>query len=316
MEYSVFRQCILEELKKLVNEDDEVKLYCATKNNGIELWSVIIRNKNSSISPTIYLESYYEEYVSSVCDIGTIARDIYEFYNKHKTDISFDVKAFCEYDNVRKMIFCKLVNTKKNEELLKKIPHKDFLDLSVVFYILVNDDETGTQTVLIHNNHLEMWDIDVEELYCIASKNTIRNSNVELKTMTSMIDEIMGNISMEGDDNQESFEKYIKSISEAEGQSDFPMYVLTNKRRIFGATCMLYKNLLKCFANNMKADVCILPSSIHEVILIPLKCKEAVKEYHQMVIDVNEHEVAPEEVLSNNIYVYVREKDEIEVASM
>lgn len=311
MEFSVFRECVLEKLREIIKSDDEVKLFCATKNNGIEQWSVIIKEPGLNISPTIYLETYYEEYVSSICDITTIAREIYDFYLSHKMDVPFDAESFFDYKKVKERIYCKLINTKKNEELLKKVPHKEFLDLSIVFYFMMCEQEEGTQTVLIYNNHLKIWNIDLEQLYIQATKNTINGQNVELKTMSGIIFELTGNIAADKKDDIDSMEEYLKEITQNEQNSDFPMYVLTNKSKVYGATCMLYKNLLKSFADSMMSDIYILPSSIHEVILIPLRTKDSIAEYRNMVKEVNETELDPQEILSDNVYIYNRETDEI-----
>ncbi len=90
-----------------------------------------------------------------------------------------------------------------------------------------------------------------------------------------------------------------------------PMYVLTNSTGINGAACMMYENVLKEFAEMMQSDLIILPSSLHEVLLM---LDDGVSEYEnltEMVSHINTTEVPGEDVLSNSIYRYSRQDENV-----
>jgi len=89
------------------------------------------------------------------------------------------------------------------------------------------------------------------------------------------------------------------------------MYVLTNQQRFLGACCILYDDVLKEIAERLDSDLYILPSSIHEVILMPVTVTESVPALSQMVCDINQSEVSAEEILSDHIYYYHRSTDSI-----
>jgi len=91
----------------------------------------------------------------------------------------------------------------------------------------------------------------------------------------------------------------------------YPMYILTNQKGINGASCMIYKDVIKEFAQLIKSDIYILPSSIHEIILIPLEGSEDKERFKRMVIDINSSQVPADEVLSDSVYMYSLEKDAI-----
>ncbi|NLL93964.1 MAG: hypothetical protein GX225_07515 [Clostridiales bacterium] len=312
MEYDVFRECVIGKLREIVAENEEVKLIANTKNNDIKLWAVVIKEQEKNILPTIYLERYYEEYNTSICDIGVIAQEIYSFYKNHKNDVEFDFEEFLDFNFIRDKIFCKIINTSKNLKLLEDVPHVDTMDLSIIFYCMVKEDKCGDQTFTIHNAHLDRWDMDVQSLYKISLENTKRNHGHELKSMSSMVTEILSNNRFENADKNEEISAADKDfIDEGEDDEKFPMYVLTNKKRLFGATCILYKDVLEEFANKMDADIFILPSSIHEIILIPVKNITDLDNYKKMVCEVNENEVDPEEILSENVYIFDRSKNSV-----
>ena len=73
---------------------------------------------------------------------------------------------------------------------------------------------------------------------------------------------------------------------------------------------MMYPNVLKDFANEQDVDLFIIPSSVHEVILVPKEGGSA-KRLNEILNDVNQNSVDPIEILSNRIYSYSRELDEV-----
>ena len=92
-----------------------------------------------------------------------------------------------------------------------------------------------------------------------------------------------------------------------------PMYVLSNRTRVQGASCILYPNILKDFAAAVKSDFYILPSSVHEVILLPVQGDEDEEGLKRMVCEVNETQVEREEVLSDSVYYYSREREKLSI---
>ena len=89
------------------------------------------------------------------------------------------------------------------------------------------------------------------------------------------------------------------------------MYVMTNTRGINGAACLLYKNALARFAQKLKQDLFLLPSSVHEVILVPKSDILKKEDLSEMVREINKTEVSPKEVHSDTVYVYDRLSDQL-----
>lgn len=77
---------------------------------------------------------------------------------------------------------------------------------------------------------------------------------------------------------------------------------------------MLYEGILKDFAAVLEYDLIILPSSVHEVLLVPYEEDLCMEELKEMVRHINRTEVAKEEVLSDNVYCYSRKTDKISIA--
>jgi hypothetical protein len=290
-------------------------LHKVLKNNDVEVDALTVISKNSNVSPTIYLNQYYNEYMKGY-DLDYIIREICNLYEEHSLKLNFNVDVFMDYEKICNRIAYKLINTKSNERLLNDIPSVPFMDLSIVFYCLLDDKQLGNATALIHNVHMDMWNISVRELYKRAKENTPRLLEYELKNMNDIIRELL--ICDLQDTIYEKDNRYDKNCDipkpeiVAEGlmkdindtKDAISMYVLTNKQRTNGAVCMIYDEVIQNFAKEIKKDLYILPSSIHEVILVPAVEGTNKEDLSNMVKEVNKNELEEIDILSDHVYYY------------
>ena len=155
------------------------------------------------------------------------------------------------------------------------------------FYTDFERVKKGLACRLIYNSHLEMWGITKEKLCEAARKNTPELFPPEFAGM----EEILG----------EAFRE-----REGEEEDRLPMYVLTNRERRFGAVNILYDGVLAEIAEKLQDDLYILPSSVHECIIVPRCVSSSQEELEEMVRSINCTQVLPEEVLSDHVYCYER----------
>lgn len=327
MDYEEFIGRVKNAMNDILGENVKVNVHKILKNNDIELDALTVVESNSNMSPTIYLNYYYDEYKAGK-DIDDIVNEIYGLYEEHSKKLHFDMDIFSDFEKIKSRIAFKLINTKTNSKLLKDIPNVSFLDLSIVFYCLLDNEYIGTATALIYNVHKDMWNVTTEELLEIAKENTPRLLEYELKNMNELIREILVDdlqkTIYERDDRydkncfnpgpEEVADGLLKNITGAKEQ--IVMYVLTNKQRTNGAICMLYDNVIKSFAEKMDSDMYILPSSVHEVILVPAREGINEKELTDMVKEVNREELDGIDILSDHAYYYCRETDEIIISNL
>jgi hypothetical protein len=294
MTYPEFKEAIIAYIRHALNKTVQVSIHPITKNNHIVLDGLTIMENNCNISPTIYLNYYYDELLAGK-QLSVIQEHILQTYHSSKPEENIDVRFYTDYENISDKILFKLIHAKKNEELLKEIPHILYLDLAIVFYCLISTTPTGSATILIHNQHLNFWNIQTNDLYQQALQNTPSHLKAEIKNMNDIMQELLTDAEL--DDCLE--------------EDSAPMYVLTNNQKLYGAGCILYSDVLSQFAMRLETDLYILPSSVHEVILLPAASNTSVEELNQMVCDVNETQVLSEEVLSDHIYFYSLSKKEI-----
>ena len=276
----------------------QVKLQEVIKNNGIILQGLVILDDRYSLSPTIYLNGFLDAYEKGV-PVSNIVDRILEIYNEEAPKENIDMSFFRDFDKVSQDICYKLVSRSRNKALLQRIPHVDFLDLSICFYYSCRNTPLGCGSVLIHNSHADMWNCSVEALMKLAKKNTPRIYPCEVHGMSELLAEFT--------------QTGTTSCAEDDAVDCIPMKVLTNDRKLHGASCMIYPKVLKNVAESVNDNLYILPSSIHEVILLPESEADDAGMLHDMIFEVNATQVEPEEILSDSLYFYNRDDDRIEI---
>ena len=287
-----------------------VMVHKVTKNNNLVLTGISIRSKEVNLAPTIYMDGYYNDYKNGRPMVEIIA-EVERAYNTYKAEQDFDVSSITDFNLVQDKICYKLVNRDKNKELLADAPYLPFCDLAVIFYVVVSEDSVGTGTVTIHNNLMEMWgNPDIKELYKIAKNNTQRRYKGRVSNMMEIMGEI---ISSDADNLDPDMVDAFFEMDSVYEDNMVPMYVATNSKKVNGAGVILYDGLLGTFAEKIGGDFYILPSSVHEVILVPANGDIDARYLIQMVKEVNTTEVSPDEVLSDSVYMYHADEDRVEM---
>lgn len=326
MKFEDFVEKMEKALEKHYGDGYLVRTAVIKKNNNLTLHGISVMpsgpdRKSTEISPTVYLEEYYRQYEEGIC-FSELVQNVIDLYERHRINVNFDMNFFLEYEKVRDRIVYKLINYEKNEELLKEIPHIRFLDMTVVFYYYMENEIFGTASILIYNTHMHSWKVDLDTVYADAKKNT----PLVLKSRMRDMEEIMLELLQKNiKDTYGSFKKMDGEepwMTEMADQmmnyilgdrSQMPMYVLTNENGQYGASCILYPKVLEDFSNKMGCSLYILPSSVHEVIIVMDKDIDDQDSLKEMVRDVNRTQLAPEEVLSDQVYYYNRCSRKIEI---
>ena len=295
MDYDNFLENVCKGVQDICAPGETVSIKRVLKNNSVELDGLYVTGGNSNIAPTVYLNSFYDDFCGgrSMEDIvDTVAR----VEKENRVECSLEVGDFLTFEKIKDRIIFKLVNTAENKKLLLEVPNRPFLDLSVIFLIFIDKSEGGMATTVIHDNHMNKWNITENELYELALSNMRRIFIPDLRGMEDLLREMLICDSVSSELEREI-------LDEIESRNVAPMYVLTNHNKVYGATGMLYEDLLGEFAKE-HGSFYILPSSIHELILVPDACGVNSDSLLDMVTEVNLTQVAKEEVLSDNIYYY------------
>lgn len=295
MKMETFAEMVCTEVGRALGREASVEVRKVRKNNGVIRYGLMVRKQGCNVSPTVYLDTFQKAYESGTA-LEPIVRSILDSFREPGSRECADMEFFRSFERVRDRICYRLIGRKGNEALLEEIPYIEFLDLAACFYYAY-DGELGDGTILIHNSHMETWGSNVMELFALSRRNTPRLLPWECSGLQEIVQEVIEAGDMGSDT------AVPEGIAEAVC-GDVPMMVLTNKKRIHGAACMLYPGVLEEMAHRIGKDFFILPSSIHEVILLPDTGKESSEALEKMIREVNSTQVAPEDVLSDTLYRY------------
>lgn len=318
MDINEFQEKVKKALMEYGGKDAEVRVSKVRKNNGFVLTGVSMFKKGSNVTPTIYIDDYLRKYEDGMT-FGAIMDEIIRMLENYAVDKDFDVSFFTVWDKAKERIVYRLISAEKNEQLLEEVPYIPFLDMAIVFYYLMGDSCMGNASILIYNRHMDSWGIDKELLYKTAEENCSRLLPAAIQGISELMREVViNNIKMKAQENENCndpgfIERMADELLEqmADAHSQVPMYVLSNEQRYYGAACLLYKDVLKKFAQEQGSDIYILPSSVHETILLPDRGIENPDELRRMVREVNDTQLSPEEVLSDSVYYYDRESGKV-----
>lgn len=272
----------------------ETSLHFADKANNMKRVGITFQRLGENTASTVYLEDFYQHYMSgkSFEDICMEIVDSYKHCMEKGLDTSF-LDGF-KLENVKDKITMRMVNYKDNRMFLREVPHKLVDDLAVYYVITMHTDRESIATMLVRNEHLDELGISCNELHEIAYKNTREIYPPELRSMREKMKELKEDI---------VFPKR-KSPSDE-------LYVLTNEFGQYGAVNILYPDIAEKAREIIGGDYYIIPSSVHECLLISKDCGHSAKNIGEMIRDINMAQVEREEWLSDHAYDMDFDKKEL-----
>lgn len=315
MELQQFEKEIIKALREYYGDEIKIESHTVYKNNGLQLVGICVLPEGQNIAPTVYINQYYARYQKGAA-FGSIVEEIISFLEKNKLTENLNVDFFLDYEQVKKRLVFRLINRQKNEKLLQEVPYQEWEDLAVVCHCLMMNDLIGTGSILIHKQHLKVWNISEETLFEDAKKNSIRMEPFRMYPMSEMIRMVMRKTIQENieeiceeypQDKEKLMERTLETMANDLEENQVPMYVLTNTGRYYGAACLVYPNLLEQIGNQIQEDFYIIPSSVHEVILISKNVEMEESYLNKVIQEVNDTQVEPDEWLSDHAYFYRRE---------
>lgn len=289
MNYSSFCDYLFASLMNQLDQSATITRETIRKNNNVSLDAFIIHLPGTGSAPVIYLQPLYKSYQTG-SSINKISHLIIARLKKEiplSQELLQNVQTF---DMARDKIVFRLVSKTANDALLKEIPWIPFLDLAIIFYLHLGIKEDKQISSVIHNHQAKSWNLSPKDLYELAKENTPRIYPAAVDCLEHLL--------FGWDDEEDCIKPCDTPIP--------PLYVLTNQIGINGASCILYDGIIKDFADRIGSDLVILPSSIHEVLLLPDSHTQKYGELRQMVRNVNAEELPKEDFLSDELYLYRR----------
>ena len=293
MKFIEFREVIIENVKRYLPkeyEDWEVIEQQIPKVNKCECAFFLIPKNLSSLSnitPVFYFSDLYSKYVSGR-KIDTILRDIAKIITNDNQPELFKEVDF-SYDSVKDKIILQVINKDINKELLKDAVSRDCLDLAIIYRIILEDEEVEGSAI-VNEQLLLQWDKTEDDIYKVAYENTKKLRPFKVKS-------IMAALGFEGEEKDDN------------------LFVATNNGKEYGATAMLYPEVLKEGLEVLGDSFYIIPSSIHEVLLLKVDERNTPKELAELIKATNDNVLDKDDILSYKLYFYDKESKEVSIAA-
>lgn len=303
-----FMEELLMRLQNRKNGEYEFQVMEITKRNDNHKSSLCVRQRGNSIGVNLYMDDLMQRYESRDYDMEALVEEILLQIKERLFDTNFtrvaieQIATIRDYDDMKSKVLFRIINMNSNREYLKNSVYVPFLDFAICFYLVVGTgDETGT--IHLSKEIFDAWGVTVEEVYQQAMKNTPILLPYQNKNIVDILSHMMDEDSFSQFMNPPEFDK-----------KNLCMWVLSNEKQMFGAGTILYDGLMAEISERMGAEeIVILPSSVHECILIPLSDDMDTYYLKSMVHEVNVTYVESEDCLSENVYLYSRATDEISI---
>lgn len=299
MDYEAFENNVVEILKEKLGKHCRVERGNDDSSDRIKGHPIFIGRQGINASLIFRMEEYYGNESLTDEDVNDAVEKVIAACAGNLPDRDINVSAYAEWGSIKSHIHAKLVNTERNRMCLSDIPHREFLDLSLVYYACTEEVFPDKHiTIPVWNEHMQHWGVDEETLFHTAMEN-MPEDDIVFEGLAELLQPFLG-----------------MKTEEAGFLEEPPMFVLADKSCLNGAVQIYRQDVMERIAAFFKDDFWILPSSIHEVILMPAgRYGEDAKGLAKLVKEINDTEVAPEEILSYHVYRYCRLSGEITIAA-
>lgn len=290
MDLQTLAQTVAEKLRKEMGEGYFISVATNLKNNNTEQIGITFAHEQKNVSPTIYINDLLEQIIRNERETGEVVREVLSRY-ENSIAATEEIKLLdIELPSCRNRVIYRLISRERNKKMLEDFPYIPFLDMAITFHIIVGVNQTYVQTIKIDKKLQEKWGVSVEQLLKMANDNTEKIFPLEIGDLNQIVKK---HIHAEEDDP-----------TDTEGPD---MIVITNTTGLFGASAVLYKEVMQNIADEIACDLYVIPSSVHEMILVPAEDEELYFILSGLVKKVNENLVSEDEILSDRVYIYLRE---------
>lgn len=294
MTKEIFMELLTQELEKYFpSEEYELQGDVFLKNNDTKRYGIVIRRVTGSIAPTVYIDHFYKDYISKKNTVDEIAFQIYMALRGFDAQEGQYLSFSADFEDCKSKVIYRLVSQEKNESYLSGLPHLPFLNLAIVFLLVYHLSDEGLESICITNELQKKWNVSIKDLYLLATENTQRLFPPIVDTMAHTIESLFG--------------EFAEDLLKTDEVSPH-IYIVSNQYRINGASTLLYEGLIQKLADEMQSNLYILPSSIHEILLIPDKNGKSLDRLSRMVKEINDNHVRADEILSDRAFYYNRDE--------
>lgn len=293
-------------IAKVINETQnkyEASVAEVVKMNDEKLYGVTLKTEGSDAAPTCYIDGAYEDYKDGCETLDSIADELIRQADGLQPFPAIPTKMQdFSFDAVQDKLSIRVAEIQRNKEFFEKTPYKkDYFGLGLGMMADINFN--SEYRTAVNEQLMEQFNNEGHskaEVLMTALRNA---SKINPPKFSDMMGAMFG-----GGNNLLDDEDY-------EWDNDGSMFVLTNESGIFGASALFYPGVIDRISEILGVGFYILPSSVHEVIILPDVGNHNADDLKQMVMQANRTVVEPKDVLSDNVWYYNYNFDEIQIVA-
>lgn len=292
MEILKYEDFVIELERKLDEKYPDVKRVKIENFKLNEKKQGIVICYSDEIAATIYPENLYGAYQGTE-SMDTVFQ-IIDWAIKNE-QIRVYKQMLYTWESIKSYVKPFVFNLGKNREYIERTQcvYQERLDLAYACYIeIIEEEKRDVAMINVSKGMLELWGISEQELFETAEQNAV----YEVKPMSVLIKELTKQ----------------PMRNELEHEAD-AMYVVSNANRRRGAAGIFDTELIQQQAEELGCDFYILPSSLHEIILMREDMAPEIETLREMVQEINSTQVLVEDYLSDSIYYYDRNTKEVTI---
>ncbi|MCD8130925.1 MAG: DUF5688 family protein [Lachnospiraceae bacterium] len=305
MNYREFRQEILHQMRERADDDMKISLVDKQKLNGQLWWGLLMEREGCACAPVIYLENVYEEFHRGE-SLERIAEKLWLIYEEEAKEVTGVLKGNVSdmesFETASGKLFVRIFHRENNRELLEQAPFVPVLDLAMTVYYLVEKADTGVRgTIMIQKEHVRNWGVAWEEVFERAAANSLEKEGIFWNTVEEVLER----------HQLLPFPEPLPGTGSGCG-----LCVLSGRTGVWGAVMAFLPGTCRKLYELLGEEFYLLPSSIHEVLFIPVSRVTSRELLKRTVCDVNSYEMQQDEILSDSLYFYRSDEDRLEIAEV
>ena len=283
--------------------DAVVELYQHEKLNESYL-GMTIRKDGQSVAPTLNMNKYYEQYHDF--ERGEMAFVLEEMADVIQTEpLQVNLGALMNYESAKDKLFIRVSDADRNSEYLEEIPHRQVENLAITYHLAVGISNSGISSAPINNQMLRAYGVTEEQLYQDALENSPKIFPAKVEPIEVMMEKLMREDMKREGLSEEEIDETLHAMGFGGAEpSQNPLTVVTNERETNGAAVLFYPGQMEKLGEFLKGDFYILPSSTHEVLIMPDNGELTCHDLKVMVVDINNAHVPDEDRLADEVYHY------------
>ena len=301
MNFEQFVEDVKAEIKHYLPEefkDAQIDVLQHTKLNDSYL-GMTVRKDDQTIAPTINLNHYYEMFLEFDENLDIVMQQVADLVTLKP--IHLDLSLFTNYEVAKEHLFIRVSDAERNGEILTGLPHRRVENLAITYHIVAEIGEEGIGSTPVTNRMLNGFGITEEQLHQDALDNSPKIFPAKVEAMSSMMDKMMREDMRRAGMTEEEIDLYFENM----GLNDpNPLTVVTNEHQTNGAAVLFYPGQMEKLGETVNGDFFILPSSTHEVLILPDDGGMTYQELKAMVMEINSTQVSPEDRLADEVYHY------------